>query len=105
MMFDKAKAQAFVDSYGRASSANDPAALASHYNEPFTSFSLGHTGGFATKDEALARMVPWMARFDRYGLSDIRLAESALVPVSDTFCLCHLTLEISPKDGTAPFRF
>jgi hypothetical protein len=104
-MLDKAKAQAFVDSYGRASSANDPVALASHYSEPFTSFTLGHIGGFATKDEALARMAPWMARFDEHGLNDIRLAESTLIPVSDNFCLCHLTIEIRPKDGKAAFRF
>ena len=104
-MVDRAKAQAFVDSYGRASSANDPVALAGHYAEPYTSFTLGHVGGFASKDEALVRMVPWMARFKEYGLDDIRLVDSSLVPVSEHFCLCHLTIEIRPKDGTAPIRF
>ena len=104
-MFDTAKAQAFVDSYGRASQANDPNALASHYSEPYVSFTTGHIGGFATRAEALARMVPWMARFDEYGLNNIRIADSVLVPVSDTFCLCHLTIEIRPTDGTLPFRF
>jgi ketosteroid isomerase-like protein len=104
-MFDSAKAQAFVDSYGRASQANDPVALAGHYSEPYVSFTLGHIGGFATREEALPRMIPWMARFDEYGLNDIRIAESALVPVSDNFCLCHLTIEIRPKDGKPAFRF
>jgi hypothetical protein len=104
-MFDLAKAQAFVDSYGRASAANDPDALAGHYSEPYRSFTLGHIGGFETKEEALARMVPWMQRFKDYGLDDIRLADSKLVPVSDQFCLCHLTIEIRPKDGKPPFRF
>jgi hypothetical protein len=104
-MFDLAKAQAFVDSYGHASAANDPDALAGHYSEPYRSFTLGHIGGFETKAEALARMVPRMQRFKDYGLDDIRLADSTLVPVSDQFCLCHLTIEIRPKDGKPPFRF
>ena len=100
------KAQAFVDSYGLASAANDPDALAGHYAEPYAHpLPLGHIGGFASRDEALERMVPWMARFKEYGLDDIRLADSMLVPVSDHFCLCHLTIEIRPKDGAAPFHF
>jgi ketosteroid isomerase-like protein len=104
-MFDIVKGQAFVDSYGRASRANDPEALASHYAEPYTSFTLGHVGGFSSKDEALGRMVPWMARFKEFGLDDIRIADSTLEPVSGHFCLCHLTIEIRPRDGTAPFHF
>jgi hypothetical protein len=104
-MLDLAKAQAFVDSYGRASTANDPAAIPSHYAEPFTSFTLGHIGGFANQAEARARMVPWMTRFQEYGLGAMHLADSKLVPVSDNFCLCHLTFEIRPTDGKASFRF
>jgi hypothetical protein len=104
-MFDLAKAQAFVDSYGHASAANDPDALAGHYSEPYRSFTLGHIGGFETKAEALARMVPWMQRFKDYGLDDIRFVGTELVPVSDTFCLCHITIEVRPKDGKPPFRF
>ena len=104
-MLDLAKAQAFVDSYGRASTANDPVAIPSHYAEPFTSFSLGHVGGFATQEEARARMVPWMNRFQEFGVGTMHLAESSLVPVSDSFCLCHLTFEIRTADGKAPFRF
>jgi hypothetical protein len=104
-MLDLAKAQAFVDSYGAASTANDPIALASHYSEPYRSFTLGHIGGFETKDEALGRMVPWMARFKEYGLDDIRFVATKLVPVSDQFCLCHLTIEVRPRDGKPPFQF
>ncbi len=104
-MLDLAKAQAFVDSYGRASAANDPRALASHYSEPYRSFSLGHSGGFETRAKALARMVPWMKRFKEYGLDDIRFVGTELTPVSDTFCLCHITIEVRPKDGKPPFRF
>jgi len=104
-MFDTAKAQAFVDSYGAASSANDPVKIPSHYAEPFASFSLGHIGGFATQEEARARMVPWMKRFQEFGLGKMHLADSKLVPVSDVFCLCHLTFEIQPTDGKEPFRF
>ncbi len=104
-MFDAVKGQAFVDSYGRASTANDPVAIPSHYAEPFTSFTLGHIGGFANQAEARARMVPWMKRFQEYGLGAMHLADSELVPVSDNFCLCHLTFEIRPTDGKPPFRF
>jgi hypothetical protein len=104
-MFDLAKAQAFVDSYGRASAANDPDALAAHYSEPYRSFTLGHIGGFETKEDALGRMVPWMARFKEYGLDDISFVSTELVPVSDTFCLCHITIEVRPRDGKPPFRF
>jgi hypothetical protein len=104
-MLDLAKAQAFVDSYGRASAANDPQALASHYSEPYRSFTLGHIGGFETKDEALGRMVPWMQRFKEYGLDDIRFVGTEFTPVSDTFCLCHITIEVRPKDGKPAFRF
>ena len=104
-MFDTAKGQAFVDSYGAASSANDPVNIHAHYAEPFTSYSLGHIGGFSTHDEARARMVPWMKRFLEFGLGEMHLADSKLVPVSDAFCLCHLTFEIRPTDGKEPFRF
>ena len=102
---DLAKAQTFVDSYDRASQAGDPEALASHYAEPYTSFTLGHTGGFATRRAALAQMVPWMARFKEHGLDDIRFVGTELTPVSDTFCLCRLNIEIRPRDGKPPFRF
>ena len=104
-MFDKAKAQAFVDSYGRASAANDPQALANHYAEPFRAFTQGYSGGFETRAAALAQLVPWMARFKEYGLDDIRFVGNELVPVSDTFCLCHINIEVRPKDGKPPFRF
>ena len=104
-MLDLTKAQEFVASYGRASAANAPDALAAHYSEPYRSFTLGHIGGFETKAEALARMVPWMARFKEYGLDDIRFVGTELVPVSDQFCLSHITIEIRPKDGKPPFRF
>ena len=104
-MLDLTKAQAFVDSYGRASAANDPEALAAHYAEPYRAFSLGYSGGFETRAAALAQMVPWMKRFDEYGLNDIRFVGTELHPVSDTFCLCHITIEVHPKDGKPPFRF
>jgi len=104
-MLDLAKAQEFVDSYGRASAANDPQGLASHYAEPFRAFTLGYSGGFETRAAALAQLVPWMARFKEYGLDDIRFVGNELVPVSDTFCLCHITIEVRPKDGKSPFRF
>lgn len=46
-----------------------------------------------------------MARFKQYGLDDIRFVGNELVPVSDTFCLCHINIEVRPKDGKPPFRF
>ena len=104
-MLDLAKAQEFVDSYGRASAANDPQGLAGHYAEPFRAFTLGHSGGFETRAAALVQLVPWMGRFKEYGLDDIRFVGTELAPVSGTFCLCHITIEVRPKDGKPPFRF
>ncbi len=107
MMFnlDIEKARSFVDSYDRASRAGDPEALASHYAEPYIAFTLGRVTGIPSKEAALSQMIPWMARFKEHGIDDIRLAESTLTPVSDNFCLCHLTWEIRPRDGSAPLRF
>jgi ketosteroid isomerase-like protein len=104
-MLDLERARAFVDSYDRASRAGDPIALADHYGEPYTSFTLGRVGSFADRETARAQMIPWMRRFREFGLDDIRLAHCDLVPVSDSFCLCHLTFEIYPRDGGAPLRF
>jgi ketosteroid isomerase-like protein len=104
-MLDLERARAFVDSYDHASRAGDPLALADHYAEPYTSFTLGRVGSFADRAAARAQMIPWMQRFKDFGLDDIRLVNCDLAPVSDSFCLCHLTFEIHPKDGGAPLRF
>ena len=102
---DLERARAFVASYDKAARAGDPLALADHYAEPYTSFTLGRVGTFANRDAARRQMIPWMQRFKEFGLDDIRLADCNLAPVSDNFCLCHLSFEIHPSDGAAPLRF
>ncbi len=104
-MLNLDSARAFVDSYDHASQAGDPFALADHYGEPYVSFSLGHTGSFPNREAARAQMVPWMERFRKFGLDNVKLVDCQLVPVSETFCLCHLTFEIAPRSGDAPWRF
>ena len=49
------QAVAFVNSYDEASRSDDPQRMASHYAEPYTSFTLGNVTQFATRAEALAQ--------------------------------------------------
>jgi len=102
---DLKRARAFVDSYAEASHIGDPLALAEHYAEPYTSFTFGRVTSFADRVAARAQMVPWMQRFETFGLTDIRLVECVLSPVSSSFCLCHLSFAIHPNDGSEPLRF
>jgi ketosteroid isomerase-like protein len=95
----------FVDSYDAAARHNDPQLFAAHYAEPYTSFTLGNVTQFATQDEALAQMVPWLARFERLGLNDIRKVQLSIETVADTFALCHITWEIRPRGETPPWRW
>ena len=104
-MFDLVKARAFLDSYDDASRSGDPAGLARHYAEPYTSFTLGHVEAFASREQAVERVTPWLARFLAFGLDDIRLVDGSVTPVSDSFGLCNATWEIRPKDGTPPWRW
>ena len=102
---DEGEARAFFKSYEAATRAGDGEALASHYAEPYTSFTLGHVGQFATRAVAIAIVTPWLARLREFGVNDVHLVDLAITPVSDSFCLCHPTWEIRPADGTPPWRF
>jgi hypothetical protein len=50
-------------------------------------------------------MIPWLARFKIHGLDNVHLVDCHLAPVSETFCLCHLTFEIRPRNGDKSWRF
>jgi len=102
---DLNKAADFVKSYDAASKAGDPKALASHYAEPYTSFTFGQVSQFATREAALAQVTPWLARFKEYGLDDMWLAQLSIDTVSDTFALCHVTWEVRPRSGQSGWRW
>lgn len=102
---DLNQAVAFVNSYDEASRSDDPQRMASHYAEPYTSFTLGNVTQFATRAAAVAQMGPWLARFKQAGLDDIHLAQLSIDTVSDTFALCHVTWEIRPRSELPSWRW
>ena len=95
----------FVDSYDAAARHHDAHLFAAHYAEPYTSFTLGNVTQFATQDEALIQMVPWLARFQKFGLDDMRMVQLSIDTVSDTFALCHITWEIRPRSDIPAWRW
>ena len=95
----------FVNSYDAAARHNDPHLYAAHYAEPYTSFTLGNVTQFATQDDALVQMLPWLERFKQHGLDDIHMAELSIDTVSDTFALCHITWEVRPRGDVAGWRW
>lgn len=102
---DLTRAVAFVESYAAASHSGVAQALADHYAEPYTSFTLGQVSQFADKAAALQQMIPWMARFKHFGLEDMRLADLSIHTVSDTFALCHVTWEVHPQSALPGWRW
>jgi hypothetical protein len=95
----------FVDSYDAAARHNDPELYAAHYAEPYTSFTLGNIAQFATQEAALEQMVPWLARFQKHGLDDIRMVQLSIETVSVSFALCHITWEVRPRSEVPAWRW
>jgi hypothetical protein len=95
----------FVNSYDAAARHNDPHLYAAHYAEPYTSFTLGNVTQFATQDEALAQMLPWLERFRQRGLDDIHMVQLSIETVSDSFALCHITWEVRPRSEVPTWRW
>lgn len=102
---DLGRAVEFVNSYDAASRSGDPRALADHYAEPYTSFTLGHVTQFVDRADAYAKTTPWLARFKAAGLDDMSVVELSVDTVSDTFALCHVTWEIRPRSAVPPWRW
>lgn len=98
-------AREFFNSYEAATRSGDAKGLALHYAEPYTSFTLGHVGVFATRSDAIAALAPYLKRLHDFGIDDVRLIDLSVTPVSETFCLCYPTWEIRPRDGTPAWSF
>lgn len=99
-MTDLARAEAFCRSYGDAMASGGAATLASHYAEPYVSFTLGHVSQFATQAEAVIAIQAHLDRFERYGLGiDVRLDSFTVTPVSAGSALCHLRWSLHPPGG------
>ncbi len=98
-------AREFFQSYEAATRNGDAEALIAHYALPYTSFTLGHIGVFADREQALAAVAPHLKRLHDAGLDDVTLVDLAVTQVSPTFWLCHPTWEMRPRDGSAPLRF
>ncbi len=102
---DLTKAIEFCNSYDASSRSGSAQIMADHYAEPYTSFTLGNVTQFATKADARAQVGPWLARFEKLGLTDMHLVELSIQTVSDTFALCHVTWEIKPKSEVPSWRW
>jgi hypothetical protein len=103
---DRTQAEQFCRSYGAATAARDPIALAGHYGFPFVSFTLGAVASFADREEANRSVTQQLDRFVKGGIGlDISLDHCEIVAVSDQSALCHLTWSIRPANGLAPWSW
>lgn len=97
---DIGRAEDFCRSYGEAMASGGAEALASHYAEPYVSFTLGHVSQFGTREEAVSSVAAHLARFERSGLGlDIRLEAFDVTPVSSGSALCRLRWAIYPAQA------
>jgi hypothetical protein len=93
-------------SYGRAVAGGDGAEIARHYVFPYVSFTSGRVNSFTAFDEAVEGCNGQIGRFMRVGLGrDIRLTAYKVVPVSENSALCHLSWEVVPANGLAPWTW
>ena len=103
---NRERAEEFCRSYGAASLAGDPIAVAGHYGFPFTAFTLGDVSTFADRDEANRGVASQLDRFARSGIgANAQLVGCEVVPVSDQLALCHLTWSLDPANGAAPWSW